>query len=137
MRLLAVSAVLAIVIAACSSPPVGLAAEMPGTAWTLERVVLGDGSILRGDGGITFGGDGSIAVSSCNDCFGRYSLRDSLLTIDGALGCTKKACPTGAVELERHLEGTTTLSRDGAYLIATPGDSSGVQILLVPAEGES
>lgn len=130
MRILVVVFVLAS-LSACSSPPVGEAAVLPGTSWTVERIVLEDGGLERGDGTqqITFGDDGSIAVSSCNDCSGRYTIQDGALTITSALGCTRKACPTGVLELERYLEGATAISRDGDFLVLQP-ESSSTRVLL-------
>ena len=137
MRALLLFAVL--LTAGCgSSPPTGLAAEVPGTSWTLERVVLADGTVLRGDGDqVTFAPDGSVVIASCNQCSGRYSMREDLLTVDAPLACTRRACPVSTVELERYLGGVSTLSRDGAYLVAEPlteaGGVTGVQVLMVPA----
>ena len=137
MRALLLSA--ALFAAGCgSSPPTGLAAAVPGTSWTVERVVTADGAVLRGDGArVTFAADGALVVSSCNECSGRYTMREDLLTVEAPLACTRRACPDSEIELERYLAGTTALSRDGAYLVAEPvaeaGGLTGVQVLLVPA----
>lgn len=122
-------------LAACQPPaPVGVASDVPGTTWSLERLVLDDGEVLRGQGEqVSFGPEGSLSIASCNLCSGRYAVDDSLLTIEGPLACTRRACQPGTVELERHLEGTSALRRDGAYLIIVP-DSLAEQILFVPAE---
>ena len=127
-----------LVLTACggSAPTTGLAAELPGTTWTLERVVLPEGGVLRGDGDrVTFAADGSLSVQSCNNCNGQYRVRDGRLEIE-ALACTRRGCPPGDVELERYLSGALTLRRDGAYLILDAVDESGAdgpQVLLLPA----
>ena len=108
---------------------------MPGSSWTLERVVLEGGGVERGDGRqqITFGDDGSIAVSSCNQCSGRYRIEDDALSVSDGLACTRRACPDGIIELERYLDGPTQISRDGDFLVLQP-DSSDTQILFVRAD---
>ncbi|WP_412062926.1 META domain-containing protein [Rubrivirga sp. IMCC45206] len=123
-------------LAACSPPvPVGVAAEVPGTTWSLERIVTADGEIARAEPAeISFGPQGSLAIQSCNACSGRYAASDSLLTIEGPLACTKKACPAGALELERHVMGTSVMRRDGLYLTVLPADSTVAQLLFVPAQ---
>jgi heat shock protein HslJ len=120
---------------ACSTPPVGEAAVLPGSSWTVERIVLEDGGLERGDGTqtITFGDDGSIAVSSCNDCAGRYTIEGDALALEDVLACTKRACPTGTLELERLLSGTTQISRDGDFLVLQP-DSSDTRVLLARSD---
>ena len=123
----------ALAVSACSSPPVGVAAELPGSSWTVERVVLPDGSVLRGEGQVTFGADGALTMASCNQCSGRYSIRDSVLTVEEPLACTKRACAPGAMELERHLGGVSTVRRDGSYLVAEPLAEGAARVLLVPA----
>ncbi len=134
MRVAFLLAVLS-VFAACQPPPaVGIAADVPGSTWSLERIVGADGAVHRGMGEqVSFGPEGSLSVASCNQCSGRYAVRDSVLTVPATLACTRRACPTGTVELETHLAGTSVLSRDGAYLVVRP-DSTGEQILFVPAE---
>ncbi len=125
-------------VAGCggSAPTTGLAADLPGTTWTLERVVLPDGEVLRGDGDrVTFAADGTVSVRSCNTCNGRYRLREGRLEFE-ALACTRRACRPGTVELERYLSGTLAFRRDGAYLILDAVDETGTegpQVLLVPA----
>lgn len=140
MRLLLVLFCL-LVVAGCggssSTPTSGLAAEIPGTSWTLERVVLPEsGEVLRGDGDqVTFTAEGDLSVSSCNACSGEYRVRNDVLEVE-ALACTRKACLPGTVELERYLSGALTLRRDGSYLIldvVTETGAEGPQILLVPA----
>lgn len=130
-------AALSVAIAACGgAPPTGLAAELPGSTWTLERVVLpDDGGVLRGDGErVSFAADGSLTVSSCNACSGTYRVRRGQLE-PGPLACTRRGCPADAVELERFFSGPLAMRRDGAYLVldAITDDADGAQILLVPA----
>ncbi len=125
---------LLVLSAGCSQAPTGLAADVPGSSWTLERVVLADGTVLRGDGDrVTFAPDGGLTLASCNVCNGRYSVRDDVLTVEGPLACTLRACEPGTVELERYLGGTATLRPDGGYLIVEPAEGEGAQVLLVPA----
>ena len=132
MRLALSALVLAALVTGCGRAPSGLAAEVPGSSWTLERVVLADGTVLRGDGDqVTFASDGAITLASCNVCNGEYAVRGDVLTVEPPLACTKRGCATGAVELERYLGGQATLRRDGAYLVAESAD--GAQVLLVPA----
>ena len=125
----------ALALSACGGAPArGLAADLPGSSWTLERVVLDDGRVVRGDGDqVTFAADGALSLASCNSCSGRYELRDDVLTVDAALACTKRACAPGAVELERYLGGTATVSRDGDYLVVEPAAGRAQQVLFVPA----
>lgn len=123
-------------LAACAGPPpVGRAAEIPGTTWSVERIVSADGDVDRASetDQVSFGPEGSLSLSSCNLCSGRYAVADSVLTVEPGLACTRRACAPGAIELERHLEGTSVLRRDGVYLVIEP-DSLDEQILLVPAE---
>lgn len=127
-------AVLSFIAVGCQGPaPVGLAADVPGTTWSVERVVLDDGQILRGGNDqVSFGPEGSLSISSCNLCSGRYAMEDSVLTIGEPLACTRRGCAPGALELENHLAGTSVVRRDGIYLVVRP-DSLAEQILLVPA----
>lgn len=112
----------------------GLEADLPGSSWSLERIVLADGSVLRGDGDqITFASGGTLTVSSCNICNGRYAVEGDQLTVQEPLGCTRRACLSGAIELERYLASPATLRRDGAYLVIEPEASEAEQILFVPA----
>ncbi|WP_412067417.1 META domain-containing protein [Rubrivirga sp. IMCC43871] len=137
MRLALLLAVLGTAaLAACSpSAPVGIAAEVPGTTWSLERIVTADGDVVRAEPAeISFGPEGSLAIQSCNACSGRYAAQDSVLTIDGPLACTKKACPAGALELERHVMGASVMRREGLYLTVLPADSTVDQLLFVPAQ---
>ena len=135
MRLLLALAAVSFVAACASPPPVGMAAEVPGTTWSVERIVQADGGVIRGSetDQVSFGPEGSLSLSSCNLCSGRYALADSVLTVPPGLACTRRACAPDGLELERHLEGTSVLRRDGAYLVIEP-DSLDEQILLVPAE---
>ena len=135
VRAVLASSLALLTLAACQpTAPVGVASDVPGTTWSLERLVLDGGEVRRGQGEqVSFGPEGSLSIASCNLCSGRYAVDDSVLTIDGPLACTRRACQPGTVELESHLEGTSTLRRDGAYLIVEP-DSLAEQILFVPAE---
>ena len=124
------------IAAGCSSPPVpvGMEASLPGSSWTLERVVRADGSVERGSGDqITFASDGGLVLSSCNACTGSYVVTGDVLTVGEPLGCTKRACAPGAVELERVLGSSATLRREGVYLVAEPLAGDVEQALFVPA----
>jgi heat shock protein HslJ len=123
-------------LAACAgSPPTGFEADLPGTTWTVERVVDADGVVQRTDGGsVTFAADGALTLSSCNTCGGRYAVRGDELRVEAPLACTRRACLPGALELERYFAGPLELRREGAYLIAGPvGEVEGPQVHLVPA----
>ena len=116
LRLLAGFA-LATFVAGCGGASPALDA-MAGTTWTVERIVVSDTEVTRGDGeSVTFGMGGAVSVSSCNQCTGRARAVDGGFVIDPELGCTKRACGPGVLELERLLAGRT-LRRDGVYLIA-------------------
>ena len=115
-------------------------AELPGSSWTLERVVRADGTVQRGAGAqVTFSADGGLVLSSCNACTGRYRVTGDVLTIDGPLACTRRGCAPGEVELERALGASATLRREGVYLVAEPIPGEGEaapqaeQVLFVPA----
>ena len=76
---------------------------------------------------------GSISVSSCNTCNGRYRMRSDRLEIE-PLACTRRGCPADDVELERYLTGSLAAQRDGSYLVLDMGtEADGAQILLVPS----
>lgn len=126
------------VIGCASSPPTGFAADLPGTTWTVERVVDVDGRILRTDSAeVTFEADGDLALSSCNLCSGSYAVREAELRIDEPLACTRRACLVDSIELERYFAGPLTLRRDGVYLIVEPGGGiEGAQVHLVPSGGD-
>ena len=136
MRVL--SLILVLAAAGCTGapslpPPVGLAAEIPGTTWTVERVVEADGDLGRGFAEqVAFGDDGDLRITACNDCSGRYTMTDDVLTVEPVLACTRRACPSAALPLGTILEGTSTLRRDGDYLVVA-NDSLNVQLLMVPA----
>ena len=112
-----------------------MAADLPGTTWTLERVVLADGGVLRGlDDQVTFGPDGGLTLSSCNTCTGRFRLRTDELQIEEPLACTRRGCPGDRVELERYLAGRHRLRMDGQYLVAEPinDGAEAVQVMFLP-----
>ncbi len=111
-----------------------MAAALPGTSWTLERIVLADSGVLRGDGDqVTFNADGTLNLSSCNLCSGQFTMQDSVLTVQEPMGCTRRACMNGQVELERYLMGASVVRRDGVYLVVEPTAGPAEQILFVPA----
>jgi len=124
-----------LLLAACQpAPAVGAASDLPGTTWSLERIVPTDAAVVRGSGQqVSFGPEGSLAIASCNQCSGRYTVRDSVLTVTDALACTRRGCPVGTVELERYLSGTSVLRREGAFLVVLP-DSVDAQVFFVPAD---
>lgn len=105
------------VLAGCGGTPPVLA-DLAGTTWTVERIVMSDAEVRRGDGeSVTFGAGGLVSISSCNQCSGKATVRDGALVIEPELGCTKRACGPGVLELDRLLAGRA-LRRDGLYLIA-------------------
>lgn len=121
---------------ACSGPPTGLEADLPGSAWAVERVVTGDGEILRGEGRVMFGATGGLSVSSCNVCNGTYQVRGDRLFVPEALACTRRGCAPGALELENFFAGDLTIRRDGLYLVVEPRPlNGGPQVLLLPSDG--
>lgn len=135
MRLALTVFVSALAVGCAGTPPTGLAASLPGTTWTVERVVGADGSVLRSENAeVTFGADGDLRLSSCNQCGGSYRIEDDVLQIEEALACTRRACLPGQLELERYVTGPLALQRDGAYLVMEPtGEAAGAQVLLVPS----
>ena len=136
MRTLSALALLALAAGCGPSAPIvtGLASELPGSSWTLERVVLADGGVLRGDGArVTFAADGALSISSCNECGGRFTMADSVLSVAEPVACTRRACTNGQVELERYLMGESVVRRDGVYLVVEPAAGPAEQVLLVPA----
>ena len=111
------------------------ASSIPGSSWVLERIVDDRGNITRGGGQtVQFGRDGSVHTFSCNGCNGRYRLRGDMLEVDEVLACTRRACPTTEIQLERLLSGSHTAVRDGQYLVLTPVEGGETaQILFLPA----
>ena len=111
---------------------------LPGTAWTVERIVYPSGDVVRGSGEtIAFGADGTIAMSSCNSCQGRYRFRRGVLRVEDNLRCTRRACAAEEVELERIVAEEQVISRDGPYLVLTARDDrqpDAPQVLLLPSE---
>ena len=130
MLRLVLAGLLLALVAGCGGTPPAIAA-LAGTSWTVERVVLSDDEVRRGDGeSITFGADGAVSVSSCNQCSGRARAQDGGIVIDPAMGCTKRACGPGVLELERLVAGRT-LRREGLFLIAD-GPASTAPDLVLP-----
>jgi heat shock protein HslJ len=137
MRAVSLSlAVFAVVLAAgCSGSATGVASQLAGTTWVVERIVNADGTVIRGSGEtVTFGTDGTISLASCNLCSGRYALSGSTLRLDEAMACTRRGCPPGTVELERVLNGERHLRRDGEYLVLEGGETvpDAPKVLLLP-----
>ena len=123
-------------LAGCSRPPTGLGAEVPGTSWTLERVVYADGRVERGSGErVSFNPDGTLLVASCNTCNGSYRFRGARLSTRGPLACTRRACMPGEVELETYFDGEHAVRRDGSYLIVEAGADGTTQLLFLPVSG--
>ncbi|GAB5535158.1 MAG: hypothetical protein Rubg2KO_14070 [Rubricoccaceae bacterium] len=125
-----------LVVVGCSSPPpTGLSAELPGTAWTLERVVYDDGRVARGTGEqrITFEPDGGVLIVSCNTCNGTYRMRGNELMVRDPMACTRRGCMEGEIELETFFQGEMTLSLDGSYLIIESAEAiEAAQLLFLP-----
>ena len=109
--------------------------SLTGSTWVLDRLVSPDGSVERGDGArMTFGASGTLSLDSCNLCSGRYRISGDVLTVAEATACTRRACPSGTLELERYFAAPMTVRRDGAYLILDPVDpaSPQPQLLFAP-----
>ncbi|MDT0631600.1 META domain-containing protein [Rubrivirga sp. S365] len=135
---LALCLALPLVALGCGSTPTGLEADVPGSTWTVERVVTGNGEVLRGEGQVTFGSSGSLSVSSCNVCNGTYAVSGDQLEVAEPLACTRRRCGPGELELEDFFAGLLTLRRDGLYLVVEPDPlAGGPQVLLLPAPGAS
>lgn len=132
MRALALAALLVATGCATTAP----ASEYAGTVWTLDRIVTADGAVRRGSGEerLTFGADGALSVASCNQCNGRYEIDGPTLIVDEALGCTRRGCPDGAIELERYTTGALSMRREGTFLIIEAAGVGGVsaQLLFTP-----
>lgn len=128
--------VVPLLAAGCSRAPTGLAADLPGSTWTVERVVLADGTVLRGaDDQVTFGTEGTLRLSSCNACNGRFRMRGDALRVEEPMACTKRACLDDRIELERYLTGEMAVRLDGQYLVVEEvpeGGGVGTQVLLLP-----
>ncbi len=91
---------------------------LAGTTWTVERVVVSDADVRRGDGEtVTFGPGGAVSMASCNQCNGQLRSAEGALIIPTPLACTKRMCGPGVLELERILT-DRALRREGIYLIA-------------------
>lgn len=127
--------VLVLILAGCGgSTPSGESAVLPGSSWSVERIVYASGEVVRGDGEtVAFGADGSIAMSSCNTCQGRYRAKRSSLSIDETLRCTRKACRPGEIQLERFLSGPQLIERDGPYLVLTAEPQEGQEDITQPS----
>ncbi|HEX8385272.1 MAG TPA: META domain-containing protein, partial [Rubricoccaceae bacterium] len=81
---------------------------------------------------VSFGADGRIALSSCNQCTGEYTVSAAgVLTVGTAVACTRRGCPEGAIELEADVQGPLQMSRAGEYLVLSGADGT-TQILLLP-----
>lgn len=138
--MLRVALVSLLVLAGCSSSSSREETTLlTGSSWTVERIVYPDGEIVRGDGEtIAFGADGSVSVSSCNTCTGRFQSHRGGITVD-ANRCTRMACPSDTIQLERFVNGEQDVERDGPYLILTARPTedemeAAPQVLLLPSE---
>jgi hypothetical protein len=118
MRALSLLCFLLLVAGCGGAPPSGPGAALLGSSWTVERIVYPSGEVIRGGGEtIAFGADGSLSLSSCNTCQGRFRTDGQTLTIREPLACTRRACQPGQIELERFVGGVQSVERDGAYLV--------------------
>lgn len=124
-----------LLVAGCSGgPPTGLSADLPGTAWTLERIVYADGNVARGSGErITFTPDGGLLVASCNTCNATYRMRGNELRVSEDMACTRRGCAPDEIELEAFVTGTLSLRFDGSYLVVERAEASETaQLLFLP-----
>lgn len=120
------------IFGSCAPRPItGTAADLPG-AWVVERVVTSGEKVMRGEGQtVRFERDGTVSMQSCNACNGQYEAQRDELRIEAPVACTKRACPPGAIELERLLTGESVIERDGPYLVVRDAES-GQQVVLLP-----
>ena len=121
---------LLLLLAGCGGTPPALL-DLAGSSWSVDRVVLSETDVRRGDGEtLTFGPDGRLSTSACNQCSGRARLDGGDIVVDPALACTKRACGPGVLELGPLLAGRS-LRQDGVYLIAD-GPAAGAPDLVLP-----
>lgn len=117
--------ILALLLTAGCGGTSPLVEALAGTTWTVDRIVISDSEVRRGEGEtVTFGEGGAVSIASCNQCTGSLRASADGLVIPGTLACTKRACGPGVLELEALLT-DRTLRRDGIYLIADGPSSVG------------
>lgn len=123
------------ILAGCAGPgSARVASVLPGSTWTVERIVYPTGRVVRGDGEtLSFDADGSLGLSSCNSCGGTYQIAGRVIEFSvGA--CTLRACGPEVIELERVIEPKMSASSSGEYLILTSEEEDqGPEIMLLPA----
>lgn len=106
-RFLALCLLAAVFTAACRTvePPPNPLAD---TAWALRALVQDGDSLTQADGLpadlMLFQADGGFRSRSCNNCVGNYVLSD-LHVVVRDLACTRRACPTSVLELDRYVAG--------------------------------
>ncbi|MDX1419071.1 MAG: META domain-containing protein [Rubricoccaceae bacterium] len=106
MRLVLLAAAVAL-LAACRPvpPPPNPLAD---TTWELQALVQDGDSLTQGDGLpadlLRFEADYGFRSRSCNNCVGTYVLSDLHVVVRG-LACTRRACPTEVLELDRYVAG--------------------------------
>ena len=126
MRLSLAFIVVTLGLAACRPvppPPNPLA----NTGWELRASVEdGDSLTVLGEGLpadlLYFEADGGIRIRSCNTCTGLYVLSDLHIVIS-RLGCTRRACPVGRLELDRYVSGRSRYTHDGETLMMRVDDA--------------
>lgn len=93
------------------------------TSWTLVALVQdGDSLTTVPPDRLAFQADSGVRLQSCNNCVGLYAFDDDGLTIE-QLGCTRRACPTGRIELSRYLQGRNGYVRTGDQLMIRVNDT--------------
>ena len=116
--LLALAACTALLLAACHTvePPPNPLAD---SVWELRAFAQEGDSLTTADGLpgdlIRFEADGGFRVRSCNLCTGLYVLSDLHIVVS-RLGCTRRACPTTRIELDRYVAGRSSYRLDGDQL---------------------
>ena len=128
MRLLALSAALALLAACDSNGPDPLV----GT-WTLARVEAASGAVPFAASTVTFGADGDFALSSCDTCSGTYRAEGDGVQI--VAFCTE-ACAdnpaTPAVE-DLELSGLYGVAfRADSLVLSEPADLGGRAYVFAP-----
>ena len=98
---------------------------LTGTAWEL-RALVQDGDSLTADDGlpadqVRFQPDGGIRIQSCNNCTGLYRMSPLHVVVE-RLACTRRACPTTRLELDRYVGGRAAYSTRGDWLILDVDD---------------
>jgi heat shock protein HslJ len=107
-------------------------ADLAGTDWQLESLLLGDAvssTIAGAEGNLLIGEDGELSGSTgCNLLIGSVEVVDGRL--EGAVGNTERACEPDVMEQEAHvlavLTGSPTVTIEGDVLTLLLADGRGL-----------